>query len=493
MRPQGHKLCEHSNAYTTYALFWRYIAIQPSEIGEKNDKGALKSMKTRKTLGVMIALLLVLSIVGCNSGTNKGKDTGNQTSKPPVSATGEPKSADGLTGDFEIQYFVGGYGDAWWKEVIDGFQQANPNLKIKQTAGPKINEQMKPRWIQGDPPDVIYIDGAGANERQMIDDGQLLDITDFLKDAVNPDGEKLLDIIISQPTDYEGSKHFTLPLVFGSWGMFYDKALFNDKGWAVPTDWNSFIETSQQIKDAGVSPLIHTGVYPYYINGGLLDSAMVAANGGDGSILTKQAALEEGSFSSEAVKKALGQLMELQQKTFIDASSISLNHTDSQAQWLQHKAAFIPNGLWLENEMKNDIPEGFDFGFLPSVVQDAGQNSIVIPYTNTIAIAKDAKNPEAAKAFLQFAFTKKNAVRWAELTGAIMNVKADLNNSSASAVVKDAMTFFNSDQTTVAPVAVLNADVEKVKQDATVALTAGKIDADQWMKRLEEAAAKARK
>ncbi|MFD0714745.1 extracellular solute-binding protein [Paenibacillus sp. GCM10027626] len=454
-------------------------------------------MKIKKAIGMFAVPLLALSVAGCGSSANDGKVNNKPEEKPNQTAPGNTSSNEqktaSLTGDFEIQYFVGGYGDAWWKEVIEEFQKANPDLNIKQSAGPKINEQMKPRWIQGDPPDVVYIDGAGSNERQMIDDEQLLDITAFIKEAVNKDGEKLSDILISQPTAYEGDKNYTLPLVFGSWGLFYDKALFNEKGWTVPTDWKSFIETSQKIKDSGMTPFIHTGVYPYYINGGLLDSAMVAANGGDGSILTKQAALEEGSFASDAVKQALNQIVELRDKGFIDPGSVSLNHTDSQAQWLQHKAAFIPNGLWLENEMKKDIPQGFDFGFIPSVVQEAGKNNIVIPYTNTIAIAKDAKNPEAAKAFLAFAFTKQHAVRWAELTGAIMNVKADLSSSSASTVVKDAMAFFNSDKTTVAPVAVLNADVEKVKQDATVALTTGKINPDEWMKRLEDAAAKARK
>ena len=448
-----------------------------------------------KSLMLFCLICCLLTIVACgNNATNtnpnstpKVEPASTETKKDPTTTT-----TTGLTGEFEIQYFVGGYGDAWWLEVIEGFQNENPNLKITQSAGPKINEQMQPRWIQNDPPDVVYIDGAGSNERQMIVDDQLMDLTSYLQTAVNVDGEKITDILISQPSIFNGDKHYNLPLVFGSWGLFYDKALFTENKWAVPTNWDEFITVSEQIKASGTSPLIHTGVYPYYINGGLLDSAMVAANGGDISILTQQVNLEEGSFSSDAVKKALAQFMQLVDKGLIDAGSVSLNHTESQSQWLQHKAAFIPNGLWLENEMKNDTPEGFDFGFIPSVAQAAGENNIVIPYTATIAIAKDAKNPEAAKAFLEYAFTKQNALRWAELTGAIMNVKADLTNSSASGVVKDAMNFFNSDNTVVAPVTILNADVEKVKQDSIVALSMGKITPDEWMARLEAAAAKAR-
>ncbi|CAM4410694.1 N-acetylglucosamine transport system substrate-binding protein [Paenibacillus endophyticus] len=451
-------------------------------------------MKLKQTLGGGLALMLVLLSAACG-GTNSGNTNGGTPDASPteVASNNGADSSKGLTGEFEIQYFVGGYGDSWWKEVISGFQAANPELKITQSAGPNINDQMRPRWIQGDTPDVVFIDGAGSNERQMIDDGQLMDLTEFLKEAENTDGEKLTDILISQPTAYEGTKNYTLPLVFGSWGLFYDKAFFNEKGWKAPTNWSEFVATNEQVKASGISSLIHTGVYPYYINGGLVDSAIVAGNGGDGSILTQQANLEEGSFSGPAVQKALAQVVELVDKGMIDPGAVSLNHTDAQIQWLQHKAAFIPSGLWLENEMSKDIPEGFEFGFIPSVAQGAGENNIVIPYTNTIAIAEKAKNVEAAKAFVQYAFTKANAIRWAELTGALMNIKADLTNTSASEVVKEAMAFFNSDTTTVAPVAVLNADVEKAKQDATIALTTGRIKAEEWMQRLEAAAAKVRK
>jgi len=448
-----------------------------------------------KTLLLCSVICILLTTVACGNNTTNTGGNGTNTDKPATTDAGKGTDATttGLKGDFEIQYFVGGYGDAWWLEVIEGFQKENPDLKITQSAGPKINEQMQPRWISNDPPDVVYIDGAGSNERQMIVDDQLMDITSFLETAVNVDGEKIKDILISQPSVFNGDKNYNLPLVFGSWGLFYDKALFTQNNWAVTTNWDEFIAVSEQIKASGMPALLHTGVYPYYINGGLLDSAMVAANGGDTSILTSQVNLEEGSFSNDAVKKALAQFMQLVDKGLIDPGSVALNHTDSQAQWLQHKAAFIPNGLWLENEMKNDIPEGFDFGFIPSVAQAAGENNIVIPYTATIAIAKDAKNPDAAKAFLQYVFTKQNALRWAEITGAIMNVKADLSSSSASGVVKDAMDFFNADTTTVAPVTVLNADVEKVKQDSIIALSIGKITPEEWMTRLEEAAAKARK
>lgn len=456
----------------------------------------MKSKGKKKAALSLIMMSIVLSLAGCGGGTKavdppapeKTPTTQNEPVKTDDTKPEEPK----VTGDLEIQYFVGGYGDGWWKEVIGEFKKKYPDVNIKESAGSQINEQMKPRWIQGNPPDVVYIDGAGSNETQMVLDDQLMDITDWVKDAKNVDGEQLTSNLIAPPQDYSG-KNYTIPLVFGSWGTFFDENLFAEKGWDIPKDWDSFLATSEKIKADGVYPYIHTGKYPYYIVGGLLNTGFVSENGDDPQILKDQEAAKEGSFKNDAVANTLKKVVDMREKGYFDNASFGMNHTDSQMLFLQHKDAMIPNGLWLENEMKKDVPEGFKFGFIPSVMQKPGGKYVAIPYTSNIAIAKKAKNPEAAKAFIEFIFTKQTAVRWAELTGALMNVKADLDSSGASDVVKTAMKYFNGSDTIVAPVFKLSADIEQAENDATIALLQGSITPEEWMDRMEKAAAKVRK
>lgn len=451
------------------------------------------------TLLLITALLLMLA-AGCGSKSEtKTTDTPATTTETPKTdtKTDTTKTTDAagpeLEGEFELQYFVGGYGDGFWKEAIAEFSKKYPKLKIKESAGPKINDQMKPRWIQGNPPDFVYIDGAGSNATQMVKDDQLLDLTDWLETAKNEDGKLIKDLLIMQPVKYDG-KIAPVPFVFGTWGIFYDKAEFKKNSWAEPKNWEEFLAVSKQIKDSGkMYPFIHTGKYPYYINGGLVDTAIVVNNNYDGSILEKMQALEPGIFKSEPVKKALEQVKQMVDAGYIDPASAAINHTDSQSLFLQHKDAFIPNGLWVENEMKKDVPAGFDFGFIPSVTQPAGGKFVAIPYTSTIGVAKKAKNPEAAKAFMEFILTEKWAVRWAELTGALDNIKADLNSSDkVSSLSKQASGYYNSPDTIVAPYIEFNADVDKVKQDSTQALANGKITPEEWMNRMEAAAEKSR-
>ena len=445
-----------------------------------------------------VMLLITVLVAGCSSSNTNSENNSSQTSTTTSTNTTDSHTqttdnGGGLQGEFEIQYFVGGYGDAWWKQAIAEFQALNPDLKIKQSAGPKINDQMKPRWLQGDPPDFVYIDGAGSNTRQMVQDDQLMDITDWLKEAENVDGQNILDLLIAQPEEYEAGKMHAIPFVFGSWGTFYDKNLFAEKGWETPTDWQSFISVGEKIQAEGdMSVYIHTGVYPYYINGALLDPTIVAMNGYDTSIVKRINALEEGIWKSEPVMKALEKMVEMRDKGFIDQGSVALNHTDSQMEFLQHKAAFIPNGLWVEGEMGSDVPDGFQFGFIPSIGQDNGGKYVANPYVSTVAIAKKAKNPEAAKAFLQYIYTEKQSKAWAELSKAPSNIKADLSGTNATKLTIEAAAFYSSADTVVSPEVVMPEALVTERNNSTMALLEGKITPQEWVERMEKATAEAR-
>ncbi|UHA74064.1 extracellular solute-binding protein [Paenibacillus sp. 481] len=446
---------------------------------------------SKSLLLLIIAALVMMMAAGCSSGKDGGKD--NKVVQTSEGVDGQKGNGE-VAGEFEIQYFVGGYGDKGWKKILAEFQKKHPKLTIKQIAGPKINEQMRPRWIQGNPPDFVYIDGSGSNATQMVLDDQLMDLTDYFKEAKNVEGKKISDQLILKPIAYS-DKVYTLPFVFGSWGIFYDKTFFAENGWKEPTHFDDFLSVSKTIKESGKvkAPFIFTGKYAYYFHGGVLDSAFVVNNNNDPSILQQMADLKAGSFSSEPVKKALAQIVKMRDSGILDPASAPLSHIDSQMLFLQHRNAFIPNGLWLENEMKKDVPTGFEFGFIPSITQASGGKYIAIPFTATVGISKKAKNVPAAKAFLEFLFTEQSAITWAEETGALGNIKADLEKSNASSLVKTAMKFYSSDNTVVAPYVELNADVEKVKSDSTLALLMGSLTLEEWMERLEAAAEKSRK
>src|SRR5699024_9350019 len=178
----------------------------------------------------------------------------------------------------------------------------------------------------------------------------------------------------------------------------------------------------------GIDPFVTSGEHPYYFLRGMLNPAFGAAGGDE--LLADLTTGEEGAWTSSVVLETMEKVQEMEEAGMFDSGVGALNHTQSQMNFLLHENAFIPVGFWLPNEMENDIPDGFDFGFIPSPMQDAGEPYAIVPDLRPLAIAEKAENPEAAKAFVEFAFTREYALSFSEHTGAIMNITdVDLSES----------------------------------------------------------------
>ncbi|WP_404454504.1 ABC transporter substrate-binding protein [Oceanobacillus kapialis] len=446
----------------------------------------MKAIKKSRLWFLLVAMLLIAFTVACSSGEETGGDSGGND----AGSGGE----GGISGDLELQYFVGGYGDSWWKEVIADFKEEYPDVNVIEHAGPNINEEMRSRWVSNDPPDVVYIDGAGSSEAQMVEDGQLMNLSDWLQDIELENGDNLADSFIVEPANYDGDI-YTLPLVFDTWGTWYDKALFDEKGYEVPTDFESLMSSMEEIKEGeGIDPFVTSGQHPYYFLRGALYPAFGAAGGEE--LLTSVIKGEEGAWTSEPVLEIMKRVERMAQEGMFDSGLGALNHTQSQMNFLLGENAFIPVGFWLPNEMKNDIPEGFEFGFIPSPMQAPDETYAIVPDLRPLAIAENAENPEAAKAFVEFAFTRDYAMSFSEHTGAIMNLTGvDLSQSDqvpgylteANAMINDPeqVQIYNKPHP-------MSADLETPVGNALMSLMLGNSTAEEFVQAAEEAAAQYR-
>ncbi|GAB3523399.1 extracellular solute-binding protein [Arthrobacter monumenti] len=431
----------------------------------------MKQLQNRRFTGVLASVAVLGMLAGCGSGsTGEGGSDGGGG------------SADGeVSGTLEIQYFVGGYGDEWWKSVISDFEKEYPDVTVEQHAGPNINQEMQTRWISGDPPDVVYIDGAGISQTQMVEDGQLMDITEWIGGVEMPDGTSLSDSFIVPPDEYDG-KIYSLPLIFDTWGTWYDQAWFDENGWEVPKDFPSWMDSMEQIqKDEGIAPFITAGQYPYYFSRGVLYPAFASAGGDE--LLNAVIDGEEGVWKSDGVMTVMNRVKEMVDAGYVDQGFAGLSHTQSQSNFLQHDNAYIPVGFWLPNEMANDTPEGFEFGFIPSPMNAEGDPMVLVPDLRSMAIAEQAENPEAAKAFAEFAFQKQYAKSFAEMSGALINIEGvDLSEEpNVPEYLKQANELINSGEVDVHhknhP---MSSDMELPIGDALVKFLLGETSVEQF-------------
>ncbi|MGV2621436.1 UNVERIFIED_CONTAM: extracellular solute-binding protein [Halobacillus marinus] len=439
-------------------------------------------------IGILFAFVVLAGCApGAGSDESSEEDSGD--------GSGEESSSGEISGELEIQYFVGGYGASWWKEVIADFQEEYPDVTITEHAGPNINEEMRSRWVSDDPPDVVYIDGAGSSETQMVEDGQLMNLSEWVSGIELEDGSKLNESFIVDPADYDGDI-YSLPLVFDTWGTWYDNAWFEEKGWDVPKDFPGFMETMKTIKDEeDIAPFVTTGQYPYYFLRGVLYPAFGAAGGDE--LLTDVITGKEGAWTSEPVLEVMKNVEQMQKDGLIDPGFGALNHTQSQMNFLLHDNAFIPVGFWLPNEMANDTPEDFEYGFIPSPMQAEGEPYAIVPDLRPLAIAEKAENPEAAKAFVEFVFTKEYAKSFSEHTGAIMNLQGvDLSSSEeVPPFLIEANEMINDPEQVqiYQKPHPMSSELETPVSNSLVSLMLGNITAEEFVEEAEKAAAEYRK
>lgn len=143
--------------------------------------------------------------------------------------------------------------------------------------------------------------------------------------------------------------------------------------------------------------------------------------------------------------------------------------------------------------MANDTPDDFEFGFIPSPMQAAGEPYRVVPDLRPLAIAENAENPDAAKAFVDFAFNREYGELFSEHTGAMVNITdIDLDgNENVPDYLISANEMINDEsqvQINQLPHP-MSADLEQPISDALVSLMTGNIGASEFIESAEAAAA----
>ena len=123
-------------------------------------------------------------------------------------------------------------------------------------------------------------------------------------------------------------------------------------------------------------------------------------------------------------RQSLEQIQELYTRGHIMPGTEGLTHTESQAEWLQGKAVFIPSGTWLENEMRDLTPEDFNMVVkpVPGTRTRAPVDSILAWSGENFIVPTNGENPDGGMEYLRALMSKENAKWFAQNVGAIMPV-----------------------------------------------------------------------
>lgn len=393
----------------------------------------IRSLTRRRFLGSSAGLLGSTAAFGLLQACGSGAATpGAASASPSVSpsAAGPSASPSGAAANplgvpagepLEVVIFKGGYGDEYALNAEKIFNRLYPDTKITHLGIQRLREQLQPRFVGGNPPDVIDNSGGGnLDTAALVAEGQLADLADLMDSpALDAPGETFGDTLLagSQSGGVFDGKQYVLKYASFVFGIWYSDSLFKSKGWEYPKTWDEMLTLSDEIKKAGVSPWAYEGKNPYYVT--QIFNQMIWKHGGMQTYVNLDN-LEPNAWKQPEVVNVAEALYQLADRGFFLPGTEGLTNTESQAEWLQGKAAFLPVGSWIENEMKGFIPDGFDMVVQPTPSLDASDK---VPFEGIqsgagedFIVPANGKNVQGGKEFLRILFSREAAGFFAENT-----------------------------------------------------------------------------
>lgn len=137
-----------------------------------------------------------------------------------------------------------------FEELEEKFNSTHDNIHLTIQSPNDATTVLKTRFIREDYPDVLGI-GGDINFSYFIDAGILADISDYPGfPDINQGYVDILEGLEFVPT--EGT--YGVPYVANAAGILYNREMFNEHGWEIPTTWEELMALCDTIQAEGILP-----------------------------------------------------------------------------------------------------------------------------------------------------------------------------------------------------------------------------------------------
>lgn len=210
---------------------------------------------------------LISSFVACGksgTGDESKETTGSATTEDKNQETTDGKVED-TSGDKEdvvikVAAIETAYGAEMWTKVAEAFT-AETGIIVELTTDKLLEDVIGAGMKAGDYPDVVHLATGrpAALTETLIKENALEDITDVLSMTVPGEDKLVKDKIAGGFTEstltnpYNDGKTYMAPMFYSPCGLFFNKALLEEKGWSVPTTWDEMWELGDKAKEEGIA------------------------------------------------------------------------------------------------------------------------------------------------------------------------------------------------------------------------------------------------
>jgi N-acetylglucosamine transport system substrate-binding protein len=353
------------------------------------------------------------SLAAC---ATSGTGTTSQSSAPAgqVSDTNPFGVQSGSTVDAVI--FKGGYGIDYAEFAGKQVEAKQQGVTVKVTPTTKVAQTLQPRFVAGNPPDVIDNSGAGLIGINTIRD-QLAELTDVIE-AKNYEGTVIKDTLypgVTEPGTFDG-KFIVLNYALTVYAIWYSAALFEQNGWTVPKTYDEMLALGKEAKGKGKYLLGWGKEAATYYQTMAIGSAI--KEGGDEVRLALEN-LKPDCWSLPPVQDVFNGLKKIIDAGYIKPGGSGTVFTAAQAQWSDAEDFILyPSGGWIENEMKDQTKSGFKMTGAPEPTVSSNSKLPWEALHSTAGegyiVPSQGKNVAGGKEFLRAMLSKDAAVNFAK-------------------------------------------------------------------------------
>jgi N-acetylglucosamine transport system substrate-binding protein len=362
----------------------------------------------RGAFAAAVAVPVTVSLASCsNGGGNSGGGGGTKSSSNPF---GIKESSS-----IEAVIFNGGYG---YDYVTFAANLVDKKWKTTSKVTPQTNiaQSLQPRFVGGNPPDLI--DNSGANQIGFNTILSSLETLDDVFEANNYEGKKIADTLypnVKVPGTFK-DKFVAMNYVMTVYAVWYSASLFEENGWTPPKTWDEAIDLGAKAK-AKKKYLFVWGkeAATYYLTLAL-DSAIKE---GGLDVMNAVNNLEKNAWSQQAIQDVFGKLETIVKNGYFVPGGAGTQFTAAQAKWSNDQLAILyPSGGWIENEMKKATKDGFKMTGAPAPTVTSGSK---LPYESLRAAAGEpyivpsqGKNVAGGKEIMRAMLSKQAATNFSK-------------------------------------------------------------------------------
>lgn len=273
---------------------------------------------------------------------------------------------------------------------------------------------LKTRFIREDNPDIIGI-GGDINYSNFLDAEMLMDISDFdgLADIKDNYLETNKDL---EYVPLDGV--YAVPYMANAAGVLYNRDMFEEHGWTIPTTWEEFIDLCETIQAEGVQPLYFgykdtwTCLAPWNAIAVDLCESDIAYQVNSGNA-TYAEAYREIAIKTKA-------LLDYAQPT-----PVAYSYNDACTAFARNESAMYVIGNYAIPQIKSVNPDMNIGSFVFPASSNADENVLNSGNDLMFCVMEDCENKEAAYEVLRFLLEDENVQIYLDDQSAVPCKKGD--------------------------------------------------------------------